>query len=64
MSTDEKLKLALEESKAKLEACQKQKALSSCLKCEKVFECDTRKSYVSSVYESMNNGQGGSFDFN
>ncbi|PAF46023.1 hypothetical protein [Helicobacter sp. 11S02629-2] len=64
MSIDEKFKIALKEEKAKLEECQRQKGLASCLKCEKVFECETRKRYVNSVYESMNNGQGGSFDFN
>lgn len=46
-----------------LQNCQKQKNLSSCMKCENLIDCDTRKNYVKAVYESMNKGQGGDFEF-
>lgn len=31
--------------------------------CEKFFECELRKKYVIAVYESMNKGSGGGFEF-
>jgi hypothetical protein len=31
--------------------------------CEKFFECELRKKYVLAVYESMNKGSGGGFEF-
>ncbi len=31
--------------------------------CENFFECELRKKYVLAVYESMNKGSGGGFEF-
>lgn len=53
----------LQEKKAVLQACQQSKNLETCSDCEKMFECDTRKTYVKAVYESMAKGQGGGFEF-
>lgn len=43
--------------------CQQSKNVESCMKCEKVFDCEVRKTYVKAVYESMAKGQGGGFEF-
>jgi hypothetical protein len=53
----------LEAKKELLQACQKSKNVVTCSDCEKMFECDTRKSYVKAVYESMAKGHGGGFEF-
>ena len=53
----------LEAKKELLQACQANKNVVTCSDCEKMFECDTRKSYVKAVYESMAKGQGGGFEF-
>ena len=46
-----------------LKACQQAKGLESCLKCEAILECEVRTQYVNAVYESMNKGSGGGFEF-
>ena len=53
----------MQQKKALLQACQQEKTLTTCSDCEKMFECDTRKTYVKAVYESMAKGQGGGFEF-
>ncbi len=53
----------LQEKKAILQACQNDKNVTTCSDCEKMFECDTRKTYVKAVYESMAKGHGGGFEF-
>ncbi|MBE0496561.1 MAG: hypothetical protein IBX45_09145 [Campylobacterales bacterium] len=53
----------LEEVKARLQACQKEKSHESCSSCEAFFTCTLRKEYVSAVYDSMSKGQGGGFEF-
>jgi hypothetical protein len=53
----------LEAKKELLQACQNSKNVVTCSDCEKMFECDTRKSYVKAVYESMAKGHGGGFEF-
>jgi transcription elongation factor Elf1 len=35
----------------------------SCTNCSKIFECNIRKSYIKAVYQSMNKGHGGGFEF-
>jgi hypothetical protein len=55
--------LKLEEKKEIVQKCQEAKGLQSCLNCETLFECETRKEYVLAVYESMNKGQSGGFEF-
>ena len=54
---------ALLEKKAILQSCQQERDVTTCTQCEKMFECDTRKTYVKAVYESMAKGQGGGFEF-
>ncbi|MBN2768806.1 MAG: hypothetical protein JXQ68_06850 [Campylobacterales bacterium] len=46
-----------------LQACQNEKSLKSCMECEKILECELRDAYVKAVYESMNKGQEGDFEF-
>lgn len=53
----------LSAKKELLQKCQQSKNIDSCMKCEKIFECETRKTYVKAVYESMAKGQGGGFEF-
>jgi hypothetical protein len=56
-------KINLKQESEVLLACQKEKNLESCFMCEKVLECEKRKKYVKSVYESMSHGQSGGFEF-
>ena len=53
----------LKQKKAELEACQHQQHVDSCLKCEKLLTCTLRESYVKAVYDGMNKGTGGGFEF-
>ena len=55
--------IARDEAKARLQACQKEHIVDSCMKCEKILGCEVRNDYVKKVYESMNKGQGGGFEF-
>ncbi len=52
-----------EQEKEKVQACQTQKQLNSCLQCPEIIGCEIRKKYVVAVYESMNKGAGGGFEF-
>ncbi|WP_419764780.1 MAG: hypothetical protein ACNI28_00060 [Arcobacter sp.] len=54
---------ALEEQIIGLNECQKSYNLDSCTPCEKFFDCEIRKKYVIAVYESMNKGSTGGFEF-
>ena len=55
--------LALLKEKENLQSCQKTLGLDSCMVCEKIFDCEIRKIYIKAVYESMNKGSGGGFEF-
>ena len=46
-----------------LKQCQEDKNLAGCETCESFFDCNIRKLYVVSVYESMNKGSSGGFEF-
>ncbi len=46
-----------------IKSCQTQKNLQSCTTCSEIIECEVRKNYVKAVYESMNKGAGGGFEF-
>jgi len=46
-----------------LKECQSKKQVDSCIKCELIIGCTIRKKYVNAVYQSMNKGQGGGFEF-
>jgi len=62
LSLDE-WEIALKTEKKKLEACQQEKGVKSCLSCDKLHDCPTRDAYVHAVYNSMSKGAGGGFEF-
>ena len=53
----------LEVKLLELKQCQEKEQLNSCTTCSKFFDCDLRKTYVTRVYESMNKGSHGGFEF-
>ncbi len=53
----------LREQKEIIQRCQKDHKVKSCMICKEVIGCATRKSYVNAVYQSMNKGKGGGFEF-
>jgi hypothetical protein len=55
--------LKLIEKEKILKNCQKKKSLKSCLECDKIISCAIRNEYVKAVYNSMNKGQSGGFEF-
>ncbi len=59
----DEFELKLQQKLQELKSCQEKKGLKSCLNCQEVLECQVRDSYVSAVYESMNKGKGGGFEF-
>lgn len=59
----DKWQLALDEQLIILKNCQNSYNLNSCMKCEKILECEVRDTYIKVVYESMNKGSGGGFEF-
>ena len=66
MQTDtnkDEYELRLEQKLRELQECQQEQNLDSCMKCDNIFSCELRKSYVESVYESMRKGQDGGFEF-
>lgn len=46
-----------------LQDCQNSLHVKSCMKCEKLVGCETRKAYVQAVYDSMSKGETGGFEF-
>ncbi len=56
-------KRRLEEKLVELIECQNSKEFNTCTKCTLFFECEVRKSYIKAVYESMNKGSEGGFEF-
>jgi hypothetical protein len=46
-----------------IQNCQKSKNLIGCETCSEILDCIIRKEYVKAVYESMNKGSGGGFEF-
>ena len=55
--------IALGQKKAELKTCQETHQVSSCLKCEKLLDCEMRDAYIKAVYDSMSKGKGGGFEF-
>lgn len=55
--------IKLDEKIEELKKCQESLSLDSCNPCEKFFDCELRKRYVITVYESMNKGSTGGFEF-
>ncbi len=59
----DKFELHLDEMIVKVQACQEEKALESCSKCELFLECALREEYIKAVYNSMSKGDTGGFEF-
>jgi len=55
--------IALRLKTEELQKCQQEHGLLSCSKCEKFLACELRDAYVKAVYDSMNKGTGGGFEF-
>lgn len=55
--------IALSVKKEEMENCQVSLHVKSCMKCEKLLDCDMRDAYVKAVYDSMSKGAGGGFEF-
>lgn len=55
--------IALSQKKEELEICQRNLKLASCMKCEKLLDCEIRDAYIKAVYDSMSKGAGGGFEF-
>jgi len=55
--------IALEDKLKELQGCQTSKGLKSCLGCKELNNCPLRDSYIKAVYESMNKGDSGGFEF-
>ncbi len=62
-ATSNEFKLKLQEKLKILQECQKEHKLKSCYSCDKIIGCKTRKEYIVAVYQSMNKGKGGGFEF-
>ncbi len=59
----DKYELQLQEYTQKLTQCQEEHGVQSCFVCDKMLQCKVRSDYVKAVYQSMNKGQGGGFEF-
>ena len=59
----DKWQVALDAEILIVKQCQINKNLDSCMKCEKILNCEIRDKYIKIVYESMNKGSGGGFEF-
>ena len=55
--------IGLKQKRRELELCQKEKGVTSCLKCDKLLVCELRDAYIKAVYDSMSKGKGGGFEF-
>ncbi len=42
---------------------EEKKQYKTCTQCSEFFQCNIRQSYIQAVYESMNKGLGGGFEF-
>ncbi len=56
-------RVKLQEKIEILKNCQSSYKVNSCLKCKDVIGCEIRKTYINAVYQSMNKGEGGGFEF-
>lgn len=59
----DKWELELDKQLEIIKKCQQEHSVDSCLKCEHTLNCEIRENYVITVYESMNKGSGGGFEF-
>ena len=62
-NSEDEFEEALSIALLQIQECQKQHLFDSCMKCSKVLECEIRKNYVDKVYNSMNKGHTGGFEF-
>jgi len=62
-SHNDQWQIKLDKAIEELKKCQQSKGLDSCMKCQEIFSCQIKASYVKTVYESMNKGSGGGFEF-
>lgn len=53
----------LESTTLALKNCQKSNNIKSCMQCISFIDCNLRKQYVLNVYNSMNKGKQGGFEF-
>ena len=56
-------KTLVQEKIAKVQKCQADHALASCMPCEKFVECPTRDEFVQATFAKMNKGEQGGFEF-
>jgi hypothetical protein len=63
MQENESRNINLTEAINKLQQCQDDKNLSSCLNCDDLLDCATRDEYVDLVYKSMAGDDDGGFEF-
>ena len=63
MKTPDKYEKILQDVTVELKKCQKDNRVISCMKCKKIIGCEMRKKYVNAVYQSMNKGASGGFEF-
>ncbi len=62
--TNEIYEQKLDEALVLLKACQVNKNIKSCFgECDNFLDCKTRETYIASVYNSMNKGVVGGFEF-
>ena len=59
----DKWQIQLDEQLIVLKKCQNEHNLNSCMQCSEILNCQVREKYISAVYESMNKGTGGGFEF-
>ena len=59
----DKFEVYLDEMVTKLQACQKEKNVKSCSKCQLFLTCTLRSEYIGAVYNSMSKGETGGFEF-
>jgi hypothetical protein len=59
----DKWEVALDAEVVILKQCQVKNNLDSCMKCSLLLNCEVRDNYIKVVYESMNKGSGGGFEF-
>ncbi len=61
--TKDRWQITLDKQLQTIQQCQQDKNIDSCMKCNKILDCFTRDEYIKAVYESMNKGSGGGFEF-
>ncbi len=55
--------MRLDDAVKRIQACQGEKQVDSCSKCEHFIGCEERNAYIKAVYDSMSKGETGGFEF-